>query len=156
MDKTTFLNRLRQVTTANRDLAARYVSNHLPASNRYIVRLNQSCDDNLEPGEHVFPQDIDPVAPLTAPAVVDLLCREDRVPEWIDISVERADSEHTFLVLLCCGRFTDDEALLYYRDTAFPPFGCKSPSLPYRWSEEQGRFDLHSRRASPANEDIDA
>jgi hypothetical protein len=116
-------------------------------ANRYLVRLNQSCDDNLKPGEHVFPYDTDPAAPLTTDEVVDLLCRESRVPEWIDISVERADSEHTYLLLLCCGRFTDDDALLYYRDTEFAPFGCKSPSFPPRWSEEKGRIDLHSRRA---------
>ena len=147
MDKATLSNRLREVTDFNRDFATRFVSNHLPDSNRYLVRLNQSCDDNLRPSEHVFPRDADPVASLTAAEVVDLLCREDRVPEWIDISVERADSEHTYFQLLCCGRFIDDETLLYYRDTGHAPFGCKSPSFPPRWSEEQGRFDLHSRRA---------
>lgn len=147
MDKATFSKRLQEVTAINRDFAARYVINHLPVSNRYLVRLNQSCDDNLRPGERVFPDDTDPVAPLAAAETVDLLCRENRVPEWIDISVERADSEHTYLLLLCCGRFTDDDTLLYYRDTGLAPFGCKSPSFPPRWSEEQGRFDLHSRRA---------
>ena len=147
MTKATLSTRLRQVTILNRDFATRYISNYLPDSNRYLVRLNQSCDDNLKPDEHVFPDDTDPAAPLTTDETVDLLCRENRVPEWIDISVERADSEHTYLRLLCCGRFTDDDALLYYRDTEFAPFGCKSPSFPPRWSEEQGRFDLHSRRA---------
>jgi len=147
MDKATFLSRLEEVTGINRDFATRFVSNHLPVSNRYLVRLNQSCDENLRPAEHVFPCDTDPVVPLTAAETVDLLCRENRVPEWIDISVDRADSEHTYLLLLCCGRFTDDETLLYYRDTGLSPFGCKSPSFPPRWSEEQGRFDLHSRHA---------
>ena len=147
MDKATFSNRLQQVTIVNRDYATRYVSNNLPESNRYLVRLNQSCDDNLKPGEHVFPNDADPVASLTTAETVDLLCRDNRVPEWIDISVEHADSEHTYLLLLCCGRFTDNETFLYYRDTGLAPFGCKSPSFPPRWSEEQGRFDLHSRHA---------
>lgn len=115
MDKETFSNRLQEVTRINRDFATRFVSNHLPDSNRYLVRLNQSCDDNLKTGEHVFPRDTDPVFPLSAAEAVDLLCRENRVPEWIDISVERADSEHTYLLLLCCGRFTDDETALLPR-----------------------------------------
>ncbi len=148
MTNATFLIRLQQVSALNRDFAERFVSNDLPRSFRYLPRLNQSFDgDPLKPGEHVFPHDTDPIAPLTAGEVADLLCRENCVPEWIDISVDRADSEHTYFELLCCGRFTDDEALLYYRDTDAPPFGCKSPSFPPRWSEEHGRFDLHSRRA---------
>jgi hypothetical protein len=146
MDKATFSNRLREITIDNRKFATRFVTNHLPDSNRYLVRLNQSCDEQLRPGEHVFPHDTDPAAALTADEVVDLLCRENRVPEWIDISVERADSEHTYLLLLCCGRFTDNDALLYYLDRGNAPFGCKSPSVPLSWSEEQGRFDLHSRK----------
>lgn len=147
MNKATFSNRLREVTILNRDFATRCITNDLPESNRYLVRLNQSCDDNLKPSDHVFHHDIDPTAPLATDEVVDLLCRDNRVPEWIDISVERTDFQHTYLLLLCCGRFTDDDTLLYYRDTEFAPFGCKSPSFPPRWSEEQGRFDLHSRSA---------
>ena len=144
MDKVTFSNRLHEVTALSRDFATRFVSNLLPELNRYIVLLNQSCDDNIKPSEYVFPHDDDPVSPLTAAEVVDVLCREDRVPEWIDISVESADSGHTYLQLLCCGRFTDDETLLYYRDTGLAPFGCKSPAFPSRWTEEQGRFDLQT------------
>ncbi|MDB6075512.1 MAG: hypothetical protein JWO89_3152 [Verrucomicrobiaceae bacterium] len=49
MDKTTFLSRLQKVTVANRDVAARYVSNYLPESNLYIIRLTQSFDETLEP-----------------------------------------------------------------------------------------------------------
>ena len=148
MTKSTFLNRLQQVSTLNRDFAERFVSNDLPRSFRYLPRLNQSFDGNPpKPGEHVFPHDTDPAAPLTAVEVADLLCREDRVPEWIDISIRRVDAEHTYFELLCCGRFTDDDALLYYQDTDFAPFGCKSPSFPPRWSEERDRFDLNSARA---------
>lgn len=75
MDKATFSNRLDEVTGINRDFATRFVSNHLPDSNRYLVRLNQSCDETLRPGEHVFPRDTDPVAPLTEAETVDLLSR---------------------------------------------------------------------------------
>jgi hypothetical protein len=148
MDKVTFSERLREITAINRDFAARFVSNELPLSSRYVVRLNQSFDGNpLKQGERVFPNDTDPAMPLAADEVVDLLCRNNLVPEWIDISIERADSEHTYFQLLCCGRFTADDPLLYYRDGGSAPFGCKSPSFPPRWSEEQGRFDLNAPHA---------
>ncbi|HWB04174.1 MAG TPA: hypothetical protein VG796_14195 [Verrucomicrobiales bacterium] len=142
MDKLTFAARLHQVTHANRQFAARFVSNILPESSRYIVRLNQSYDGNLTPGERVFPGETDPVAPLAAADVVELLCRDNCVPEWIDISVERADLDHTYFELLCCGRFTDNESFLYYNETGNAPFGSKGPCLPPFWSEEQGKFDL--------------
>lgn len=146
MTDATFLDRLQRVSTLNRDFAERFVSNDLPRSFRYLPRLNQSFDRNpLKPAERTFPRDTDPVAPLTADEVVALLCRDSCVPEWIDISVKHVDSDHTYFQLLCGGRFTDDDTLLYYRDTGFAPFGCKSPSLPQHWSEEQGRFDLHAR-----------
>ena len=104
MTNATFLNRLQQVSALNRDFAERFVSNDLPRSFRYLPRLNQSFDGNpLKPGEHVFPHDIDPVVPLTADEVAHLLCRENRVPEWIDISVERADSEHTYSSYFAAG-----------------------------------------------------
>ena len=150
MDKAFFTNRLQEVSVIDRDFAARFVSNYLPDSCRYLVRLNQSCDGNLKPDEHVFPDDTirygDCVGPLTSDEVANLLCRDKLVPEWIDISVKRADSEHTYFELLCCGRFTADDSLLYYRD-GHAPFGIKSPAFPPHWSEEQGRFDLDSRRA---------
>ena len=145
MDKVTFSNRLQEVTVASRGFAPRFVHNHLPDSNRYIVSLNQSCDFDLKPGEHVYPDDADPLAPVTATEVVDLLCRENRVPEWIDISVSRADSEHTYFQLLCCGRFTDEETLLYHHDGGCPPFNCKSPPLPPGWSDDQPPFDVNYR-----------
>ena len=145
MDKATFSSRLQEASDLTGDFTTEYVTNNLPNSYRYLVSLNQSCDNRLRPGEQVFPHDVDPVAPLTSAEVVELLCRGNRVPEWIDISVERADSEHSYLRLRCCGRFTDNEAFLYYSETGIAPFGSKSPPLPPHWSKEQGRFDLHSR-----------
>jgi len=148
MENAKFSERLQMITAINRDFAARFVSNELPPSSRYLVRLNQSCEENpLKQGERVFLAEVDPPAPLTLEQVVDLLCRGNHVPEWIDISVENVDSEHTYFQLLCCGRFAADDALLYYRDSDLAPFGCKSPSFPPRWTEEHGRFDLNARHA---------
>ena len=139
------------MSVLNREFAARFVSNALPDSFRYLVRLNQSFDGNeLKPGERIFPDDItlhgECVGPLSLDGAVSLLFRDGLVPEWIDISVESVDGKHTDFELLCCGRFTADESLLYYRDSGVAPFGCKSPPIPPRWSEQDGRFDVHWRR----------
>ncbi len=152
MDKASFTEQLREASLCARDFAARHVVNSLPESARYLVHLNRSCDENpLRPGEHVFPDDVARhgacVGPLAAAEVVALLCRDNRVPEWIDISVCRTDTEHTYFDLLCCGRFTDDPALLYYPE-GFAPFGIKSPIFPPRWKEADGKFDLRMRRGN--------
>lgn len=145
MDQATFMHRLQQATDAGRAFAQRFVSRPLPPAARYVVRLNQSHDEDLRLREQVFPDEADPAAPLTAAEVVALLWRDRCVPEWIDISVEAADDQCTFFRLLCCGRFTADESLLYYPESGLSPFGCKSPALPHPWTEEEGKMDLPRR-----------
>ena len=154
MNHATFSERLHSVSVLTREFALRYVRDPLPPESfRYFVRLNQSCDKKLQAGEHVFPDDVsrygERVGPLEARAVMDLLCRAEGVPEWIDICVGGADAAHTYFELLCCGRFTRDETLLYYRSTAHAPFGSKSPVLPPRWTEAQGRVALDWRDHLP-------
>ena len=150
MQKDTFHEHLVRATGHSVEFARRYVRNRLPESFRYFVDLNQSYDGNpLEAGERVFPDDVARhgacVGPLSADHVVELLWRDGLVPEWVDVSVERADDTHTFIRLLCCGRFTDRAERLYYSDTDVCPFGCKSPVLPPGWSESDEPFDLHWR-----------
>lgn len=148
MDKATFSEVFNRISAENRIFAAKYVTNHLPDSYRYFVHLNQSFDENpLKPGEHVFPKDSnregEAAKAISAAEVVGLLWRNGLIPEWIDISVHRADVEHTYFELLCCGRFTADDSMLYYRNSGQGPFGCKSPRFPPNWSEQQGSFDLN-------------
>ena len=148
----TFQERLLKATGYSVNVARRHVNNVLPERIRYMVRLNQSYDGNpLTMGEHVFPNDAlsldERVGPLTTEEVVELLWRDGIVPEWIDISVFRADAEITFLELLCCGRYTDRDDLLYYLDGGVGPFGIKSPSLPLNWRDGDAAFDLHWRDA---------
>lgn len=145
MDQATFMHRLQQATDASRAFAQRFVSSPLPTGCSYLVQLNQSHDADLRPRERTFPGEVDPAAPLTSAEVVALLWRDRWVPEWIDLSVEAVDDACTYFRLLCCGRFTADESLLYYPESALSPFGCKSPPLPPHWTEEQGKFELPRR-----------
>lgn len=154
MDRQTFHNHLITATQSAFQFTSRFVHNSLPQSFSYVVLLNQSNDRNaLKPGEHVYPHDQSQfgvcVGPLTADAVVELLWREGRVPEWIDISVVRIEGNQTILQLRCCGRFTDRAELLYYAQTAVCPFGCKGPLLPPDWNEGDARFDLHWNQGPP-------
>ncbi|HBJ86960.1 MAG TPA: hypothetical protein DDZ88_24500 [Verrucomicrobiales bacterium] len=125
------------------------VTNDLPTDYRYVVYLNQSFDESpLEADETIYPDDPfgvgDLSSPLSSVEIVQLLCRDDAVPEWIDISAYRVTDCFTVFSLHCCGRFTSNIKRLYYGDSDLCPFGIKSPVFPPRWKEEQGRFDLNT------------
>jgi hypothetical protein len=86
MQKGTFYEHLIKATGHSFRCAKEMVRDKLPESFRYVAHLNQSCDGNpLEPGEHVFPDDVAQfgarVGPLSAEQVVELLWRNGLVPE---------------------------------------------------------------------------
>lgn len=114
-----------------------YVIDVLPDAVLYTVRLNQSCDVHpLHDDEVVFPEDSSVPPGLlcgrSAQQTADLLWREGRIPEWVDMSVVDASSEHTHVGLLCCGRFTANAQRWYYAHRGNGPFGIKSPVLPVK------------------------
>ena len=122
-------------------------------ANRYFVILNGSFDGNpLASGEHIFPDhdvpQFDARVPRSAEEVVECLWRGGKIPEWIDITPYEADGTFLYSELLCCGRFTDDDGLLYHKREGYPPFHVFGPVLPvgYRNLEQDGKFDLHSLR----------
>jgi hypothetical protein len=95
----------------------------------------------------LYPEDSLPASqrlgPWTFEETVAWLWRDGKVPEWVDVSVHGVSSEHTYVHLICCGRFTGMEERLYYRDS-LPQFGVKSPVLPIGWESvaASGRFDV--------------
>jgi len=158
MERHRFAKHLDQATRSAIDLARKYVINELQGDVDYIVEPNSSCDDNLREGEVVFPDDslADGAhhGPWAFEPVVEFLWRDAKVPEWIDIAVsEVPDAGGIHLRLRCCGRFTANEALLYYTWGDVPPFGIKSPVLPPGWAEDD-KFDVNWHReriaAAPA------
>ena len=69
--------------------AQRFVFDVLPFSFRYKAYLNESCDEHVDSESVVYPGDDGKVVSLDSEqAVVDLLLREGRCPEWIDIAVQ--------------------------------------------------------------------
>jgi hypothetical protein len=151
MERSQFQANLLAASRRCADLTQSMVIDDLPGQYLYLVLPNASFDGHpLILDEELFPQDsLKPDAlpnPRDSDGVVDYLWRDGKVPEWIDVIVRRVAGNYTFIELLCCGRFTAGEELLYYRN-GYPPFGIKGAVIPPRWKsvEENGRFELDWR-----------
>ena len=137
-----FRFRLVGASYASANFGKTMVDCDVPFDFRYCVILNSSYDGNREEDEVVFPEDAEVIHwDLSSKEVVELLCRDGKVPQWIDISLVYCENQHSHLELSCCGRFHSDDSRLYYYGQGTQPFGIKSPVLPLRFQEGQ-RFAL--------------
>lgn len=134
MDRTTFSQRFERAAALAHRHALRCVIEPLPTPLRFRVALNSSCDANpLHVDERVFPAERsfdERLLRCTSEEVVQLLWRDGLVPEWVDLSVVMELPDATLIEVLCCGRFTANEGLLYHIREGFPPFHVLSPRLP--------------------------
>jgi len=151
VDRDVFATRFIAAARWARDYARGMVVEVLPEAMTFRVLLNQSNDDivPLRPGEVVFPLDSGrgrarALRACDAQTVVDELWRDGRIPEWVDLSVVDVRRTSTVVEALCCGRFTDDESLLYHRAEGWSPFHVTSPVLPP--GHDGRRFSLHWMR----------
>lgn len=142
MRSTDFNLRLAAASFYVTQFALTVVRDKLPFEFRYCAVLNSSHDGNPALDEVVFPDDNNVIhRDLDAKEVVNLLCRDERVPQWIDIAVAFRGKRHTYLSLDCCGRYHSDDDRLYYYDQGTQPFGIKSPMLPNGY-KDGARFRL--------------
>ena len=137
MDRDVFAARLLAAARWAHEFARGMVLEALPDALTFQVLLNQSNDDivPLHAAEIVFPRDSSRsrargLRRCGARTVVDELWRDGRVPEWVDLCVVDVRRRSTVVEALCCGRFTDDESLLYHHAEGWPPFHVTSPVLP--------------------------
>jgi hypothetical protein len=79
--------------------------------------------------------------------VINLLCRDNKVPVWIDISVESATNQFTIFQLLCAGRYSDNRKEFYYEKNGSGPFSIKSPVFPVDYKEGT-KFQLRDKNVS--------
>ena len=128
--------------------AATMVRPVLPDARLFLIEPNASCDGHpLVDDQRLYPEDSLPegerLGPLTFEQALDWLWRHGEVPEWVDVAVCSVDAQHTYVSLICCGRFTGIQQRLYYQ-RGLAPFGTKSPNLPPGWKSvaESGRFEL--------------
>jgi hypothetical protein len=143
MTKTEFHNLLTDSSKLSFDFAQKYLLDILPIEFKYSVQLNVSQDNpNLEKFE-IYPNDNNKTVELiTATEVVDLLCRNEKVPVWIDISVESVHKSSTVFRLLCAGRYSSDTNEFYYSKQGTGPFGIKSPTFPPSYENDGTKFSL--------------
>jgi hypothetical protein len=142
VDRDEFATRLDAAARWARDYARALVLESLPDAMTFRLFLNQSNDD-IEPlraAEMVFPEDSGRERTCGGPTAIDELWRDGRVPEWVDLCVSAVERGSTVIEALCCGRFTDDDTLLYHRAEGWPPFHVTSPVLPPGYHGE--RFTL--------------
>lgn len=136
MHKELFAGRFWQAATRARDFARTLVLEDLPDEMRFRVELNSSYDGHpLHEDEVVFPEEGGPQQSVrllrcTGEQVIELLWREGRVPEWINLSVSMKLESLTVIEVLACGRFTANDGLLYHEGEGYPPFHVTGPALP--------------------------
>lgn len=161
MDRTEFAQRLQAASVAARDFARTFVLETLPDEMLFRVRLNQSYDGNpLHPDERVFPEDSalnlsERLHRCTDTEAIDLLWRDGRFPEWVDIAVVAETGSQTIMGMRCCGRFTLNDQLLYHVKEGCPPFHAVGPAFPPGYQTGQ-TFSIYSRCEAQSSADIDA
>ncbi|GAA2624661.1 hypothetical protein GCM10010399_65040 [Dactylosporangium fulvum] len=123
------------------------------------VRLNRSYDGHPpRPGEVRYPGDsawrraaeLSRCDPETA---VSELWRDGRVPEWVNLAVAGRTGTATVVEVVCCGRFTDDDARLYHAEEGTPPFHVVSPILPPQYDGTP--FSVHAGAECWGRADLD-
>lgn len=160
MERELFERRLREAATVARDFARKFIEEPLPDPILFRLRLNSSYDDNARVGDEiVFPDDSSfeqaaRVRLCNEQQVVDALWRDGRVPEWIDLAAIGETGGATLLQLMCCGRFTADEGLLYHAREGRPPFHVTGPTLPVGYQDGQ-KFSIYDRSERWTLDDVD-
>jgi hypothetical protein len=99
---------------------------------RFRVRLNCSYDGWAGREVRLYPEDGSyeqafryRSCPLDE--VVDLLWRDGRVPEWVDLHAIDLVGEDVVMEACCCGRFTADDSTLYHQEGGTAPFNPQGP-----------------------------
>lgn len=115
------------------EFARTLVTNIFPDKVRYVVYLGASYDGNpLEEGEFTFP-DKDTKGERSFDSssdVVDLLWREGKVPEWINVTVLSETLDYTNVKFECCGRFSNKVDQIYHAHEGRAPFHVLGPPIP--------------------------
>lgn len=136
MNKPDFLFLLLGASYASFKFAKEFVKNDLKAEFKYDLELNISHDNPELKQFDIYPDDNEKkYFDLTDKEVVEVLCRNNKVPVWIDIGVCKSDRKKTTFRLLCAGRYSDDTNEFYYKDGGSGPFGIKSPNHPSEYKE---------------------
>ena len=143
-----FAKNLNDAACLARDFTRNYVNDLLPDNMKYLVCLGCSYDKNpLQEDEETFPEDYDNSERelSSQDELVNLLWRNGKVPEWINVQVLNADESYTYIQLICCGRFSSRKMSIYHPHEGRAPFHVLGPDLPVNYQVGE-KFDLHWRK----------
>ena len=83
---------------------------------------------------------------LDADKVVDLLCHDNKVPLWINITIYESRPNLTVVHLYCSRRLRHDSEL-YYKAVTYPPFNVLVPLPPDPLRKDiNGKFDINWKK----------
>jgi hypothetical protein len=83
---------------------------------------------------------------LTVDQVVDLLCHDNKVPLWINISVYESKKDLTVIHLFCSRRLRHDNEL-FYKAVKYPPFNAGVAIPPDSLRKDiDGKFDINWKK----------
>lgn len=147
ISRAAFEKNLESASSYALEFARTLVINDLPDGIRYVVLLGASYDESqLEEGEYTFPEDYEHRERCfyRVSDIVDLLWRNGKVPEWVNVFVESATQEYTNIKLECCGRFSDKVEYMYHAHEGRAPFHVLGPPMPVGgdFSSQEGKYQL--------------
>ncbi|WP_075186522.1 hypothetical protein [Teredinibacter haidensis] len=137
-----FGNNLLSASRHALEFARTLVIKELPDDVKYVVCLGASYDGNpLESGEITFPEDYNENMRIfdECEKVINLLWRDGKVPEWINISVASEEDGFTNVRLDCCGRYSSDPEQIYHAHEGRAPFHVLGPPVPQGVDIEKGQ-----------------
>lgn len=156
LEKSVFSQNFSKAISTLLPFAQEFLIEILPEKLNYLVFLNQSHDENKLIGdEKLFPEDSLPENRVKSfeldEQIINFLWRDGKVPEWINLHIHSFDNEMTFISVVCCGRFTSDEKLLYHQHEGYQPFHVLGPNLPidYKGLEQSGKFNFYWHGRKP-------
>lgn len=133
IDRESFRKNLLAASDHAVEFARTLVVNKLIGSTRYFVHVGASHDGNpLEKGEIIVSENFDrkKVEFKNCEQVIDLLWRDGKVPEWINVSVASESEGHTTIRLECCGRYSSNPDHIYHIHEGRAPFHVLGPPVP--------------------------
>ena len=157
MTREELARRLNAATARVIAYARELVVNQVPDEHRFDIKI-------IPHGSHHEGPLVDPLlldlwhrsrhgvlAEQTAEQVVNELWHEERVPEWIDISLDAIELPRddrwrvVSFIEVRCSRTLVHDAELWYANEGLPPFHMLGPPMPHEWSQRHtdanGRFD---------------
>ena len=153
MELAWFITAFDQAAKFCRDFAQPFVVEALPRSLRFNFTAAQRTPDQngrikFLGGRLLSPEELVAVEPIRARKY---LWVDGKVPQWINLTVEAADDDHTYIEVRVCDRLASSMEHLYHTREGSPPFHILSPALPPEWEsvEKNGKFSLTWRVNHP-------